>query len=173
MQQQTLSKLQAMDDFQILRFFNYVNNSLAQEVKDDAETVINTVPDQVKEMSEMQQVLQLQSEYETPLEQKEAAKFARTALELMAQNSETEPAISESLANYKDNEMAVGAILALGGAVSFIVLLSTSKLSYSKKKGWELNLGGNRKPEEIKGVTELVKVLFNVIPDSILKLVKK
>lgn len=172
MQQQILDRLNQMDDFQVLRFFNYLNNSLAEKVTQEAEDVVSKIPKEIRNNEEMQQVLQLQPEYDRPLKQDEAAKFARAALELMARNPQTMPALSESLKNYKDNEMAVGAILALGGAVSFIVLLSTSKLTYKTGSGWELNLGGNRNPEEIKGVTELVKVLFNVIPDSLLKIVK-
>lgn len=172
MEQKTLEKLQAMDDFRLLRFFNHLNNSLSQNLEEDEETVMQYVPDQVMEMDEMQDILQLQEGYETALDQKEAATFARNALELLAQNPITEPALAESLTNYKDNEMAAGAILALGGAVSFIVLLSTSKLTYEKEKGWELNIGGNRNPEEIKGVTELIKTLVGVIPDAVLKLRK-
>ncbi len=172
MAQTTLEKLNSMDDFQILRFFNHLNNSLTQQLKDDADKVMQQAPDQVLESEEMQKLLQVQDEFATQLDQQDAAKFARQALGFMATDPNSEQALAESLANYKDNEMAVGAILALGGAVSFILLLSTSKLTYKKGEGWELNLGGNRDPQEIKGVTNLVKTLFNVIPDSVMKLMK-
>lgn len=170
MPQTTIEKLNSMDDFQILRFFNHLNNSLSQQLKGDVNKVLQNVPDQVMQSTEMQQLMKAQDEFAAQLDQKDAAAFARQSLTLMANNPDTAQALAESLDNDKDNEMAVGAILALGGAVSFILLLATSKLTYKKGDGWELNVGGNR--EHIKEVTTLVKTLFNVIPDSAMKLIK-
>lgn len=170
MRQETLDKIKAMDDFQVLRFFNHLNQSLIADIQEDSDSLLEELPDSLQQLDEMQKVLQLDEEFDTPLLQKEAADFARSALIVMAENEDTEPSLAENLNSYTDDVMAAGAILALGGAVSFIVLLSTHKISYKKGKGWELQ---GRNPGEIKEVTDLVKTLVSGIPDAVLKLIRK
>jgi len=170
MEKDTLQKIKDMDDFQVLRFFNYLNNSLASSIETDTGALLNALPSNLEKLDEMQDVLKLEEKYDTQIDQRDAVDFARSALEVMATNDATEPQLTASLSNYEDNEMAAGVILALGGAVSFIVLLATHKLSYTKKGGWKLE---GRNSDEIKGVTGLVKVLIKGIPDAVLKLIKK
>ncbi|MEP7128597.1 MAG: hypothetical protein ABI729_07005 [Chitinophagales bacterium] len=168
----TVQQIEAMDEFRLLRFFNYFSNILFNKVNADLEQIIDLMPGEIKNLPEMKVVVNQEAKYSKPLEQKEAVDFARTSLRQMAQDDSMEPALAEAIKNYRDDEQPAGVILALGGAVSFIYLLATSKIIYKNKK-WEINLGGNRDPKEIEGVTNLVKELFNVIPNSILSLVKK
>lgn len=170
MKSETIRQIESMDDFRLLRFFNYFSNTLFNKVDADVETIMNHLPQDVKNIPEMQSVVNHEEQYSMPLDQKEAIEFARTSLLQLANDENFEPALAEAIKNYKDDEQPAAEILALGAAVSFILLLATSKIAYKSGKGWQVNIGGNRNPEEIKSVTGLVKELFNVIPDSIRKL---
>lgn len=169
MNQETLQKIKNMDDFQVLRFFNNLNNSISQQVDVDADQLLEMLPPELQEMDDMQIILKLEEEYDALIDQRNAADFARASLIMMAENEASEQAIAEALENYQDNEMAAATILALGGAVSFILLLSTYKVTYKKGRGWELT---GKSKAEIKEVTELVKTLVNGIPEAVLKLIK-
>lgn len=169
MQQQTMEKLKSMDDFQILRFFNHFNNSLIERSNADADDIIKGLPDDIKGIDEMKTILQSRDEYDTALPPNEATSFARLALEEMAANADTEPILAESLANYKDNEMVAGVILALGSVVGFILLISSHKVTYSREKGWQLK---DATDTEIKAKTEMIKTLLSSIPDAVTKLGK-
>jgi len=173
MKSETIHQIESMDDFRLLRFFNYFSNTLFNKVDVDMETIMNQLPQDVKNISEMQTVINHEEQYSMLLDQKEAIEFARTSLLQLANNENFEPALAEAIKNYRDDEMPAAEILALGAAVSFILLLATSKISYKSGKGWVINIGGEGTPEKIVSKTALVKELFNVIPNSILKLVGK
>lgn len=167
MKSETIHQIESMDDFRLLRFFNYFSNTLFNKVDADAETIMNQLPQDVKNIPEMQLVVNHEEQYSMPLDQKEAIEFARTSLLQLANDENFESALAEAIKNYKDDEQPAAEILALGAAVSFILFMATYKITYKSGKGWEVD---DRNTEEIKSITGLVKELFNVIPDSILKL---
>ncbi len=171
MKSETIKLIQTMDDFRLLRFFKYFSTTLFNKVDADAETIIAELPEEVKNIPDMKAVMNNQEQYSMPLEPDEAIKFARQSLLQLATNENTGPALAEAIKNYRDDEQSAEVILAMGGVVSFIMLLATSQIKYESKKGWLIDLGGNR--EGLKDITELVKTLFNVIPESILKLTTK
>ncbi|TKK67641.1 hypothetical protein FC093_12870 [Ilyomonas limi] len=171
MKSETISLIENMDGFRLLRFFNHFSTTLFDKVDADAETIIRHLPANVKNIPEMKTVMDNQEQYSMPLESEEAIKFARASLLQLAQEKNTAPALAEAIKNYKDDEQSAEVILAMGGVVSFIMLLATSKIKYETGKGWEVNVLGNR--EGIKDIIELIKTLFNAIPESILKLTSK
>jgi hypothetical protein len=171
MKSETINLIQTMDNFRLLRFFNYFSTTLFNKVDADAETIIGQLPQDVKSIPEMKTVINHEEHYSMPLEREEAIKFARTSLLQLANNENTGPALAEAIKNYRDDEQSAEVILAMGGVVSFIMLLATSKIKYETGKGWDVNIVGHR--EGMKDIIELVKTLFNVIPESILKLTSK
>ena len=172
MKSASIQQIEGMDDFRLLRFFNFFTNTLFNNVNTELEEITAQVPEGIKNMPELETVLKHEEQYYKPIEQKEAIEFARTSFLEMANDENTEPALAEAIKNYRDPEQPAGVILALGAAVSFILLLSTSKIKYQSGKGWEINVGGNRDPKELESVTALIKELFKVIPNSILELTK-
>ena len=105
------------------------------------------------------------------LEDKEAVSFARTSLQLLASNASTSDLILNELNHWKDESMMAETVLAIGGAISLIMLLCTSKIAYDKKNGWDIIIGGLG-PDDVRARGEVVEMLLGKIP-SLKSLFKK
>lgn len=155
----TLQKVQELDDFKALRLFRHIEMEMVQSVKEDLPAIMERLPDEVKNMPEMQELNAVEeAKFIEPLQQELAVKIARESLELMAKSPDTEPYLADKLENWKDNEMVAGTILALGGAFSAVMIMSTFRISYNKNDGWEFNLGASKENQ-----TETIKTIFGAL----------
>ena len=114
----------------------------------------------------MQQVQKAdEAVFEKPMDNGEAVAFARQSLMLLASDTATEPLISDTLQNWKDDSMIAGTILAIGGAISLVMLLATSEISYSKQDGLKIGIGTIKDKDQVAARTDMIKSLFNIIPN--------
>jgi hypothetical protein len=159
----TLEKVKALDDFKALRLFRHIEMEMVQKAKADLPDIIDNLPDAVKNMPEMRQLDQVSEEkFVEPLQQEFAVKIARQSLELMAKNPDTVDYLKDKLENWNDNEMVAGTILALGGALSAVMIMSTFRVSYNKADGWEFNLGAS-KDNQSETIKTIFEALFKVL----------
>lgn len=167
-----IEKINAMNDFQVIRCYNALSRSLISKSDASMDTLLANVPAQLEAGTEIKSWEYL-SEQEVSLEipQQEAARMARQALLLMAANPVTAESVGHFLQTYRENEMAAGTIMVLGGFISLIMLIATFKFEIKDGK-MELSIGGNRNPEELKALGQLIKDIMGSIPDSILGLLK-
>lgn len=158
----TLEKIKNLDDFKVIRLFRNIEAELSQQTDSDAETLLNQLPPSLQQLPEIQE---LKSADEAALDavvpNAEAVRVARATLEWMAENPGTSPYLADKLANWNDNEMVAETILAVGGALSAIMLLSTFKISYEKEKGWQFSLG-YYSADQIEPIKLIFKALFKV-----------
>lgn len=160
----TLEKVQQLDDFKALRLFKHIETSLPQQLNIDSDALIAQLPDDIKQMPEVQQLISAsEADYEENLDATTATKVARESLEVMAANPDTAKYLEHELVTWKDDEMVAGTILALGGALSAVMLLSTVKVGYTKAKGWEFSIGYKNK-NQIEPLKLIFESLFKLLP---------
>lgn len=159
----TLEKVKELDDFKALRLFRHIETEMIQQVQEDLGKIMENLPEEVRIMPEIQHLGEVdENKFSESLESETAVSVARQSLEYMAKNPNTEPYLKDKLDNWQDNEMVAGTILAVGGALSAVMIMSTFRISYNKTDGWEFNLGTSKdnQPETIKTIfSALFKVL--------------
>lgn len=157
-----LEKVKSLDDFKALRLFRNIEAELSQHAATDAEELLTQLPETIQQLPEVEQ---LKAADDTTLDaavpDAEAIQTARASLEWMAENPGTSEYLADKLENWKDNEMVAQTILAVGGALSAVMLLSTFKISYDKKKGLQLSLGYYT-ADQIEPIKLIFKALFKV-----------
>ena len=120
-----LDRLQAMDDFQIVRFFQHWADSLCEGATTDLDTIRAGVPDEIRS-SEFTKVTDLSAdEADAPIHPAVAAQLARSILEPLAHSPELTPSLAIALDSFDDEKLAVDVILALGLVASVLLIVST------------------------------------------------
>lgn len=159
----TLQRIQALDDFKVQRFFDHLSEALAQAVPADAVTLLDQLPEPAAALPQMQAIKDASptANFEAPLPDAEAVAFSRQALELLAADPDTEPLVAEKLDSWKDDSMVAGTILAVGGALTFVVLMLTTGFSYSKENGLSISPLGS---EFVQPRIDMIKTLLKAIP---------
>ena len=159
----TLEKVKQLDDFQALRLFGHIEAELIQNMTFDPATLIDRLPSEIKELEGMQQLGEVEEEkFEEVVQNKVAIDVARKSLEWMAINPDTEIYLADKLEHWKDKEMVAGSILAVGAALSAVMIISTFKISYDKEKGLRFSMGYHD-PEQLSPIKEVFGVLLKII----------
>lgn len=156
----TLEKLKSFDDFKVLRLFRSIEAELTQQTNIDAEDLLQQLPAPLQQLPEIEKLKEGEDVgLDAAVPDATAVQLARNTLEWMAGNPGTSEYLEHKLENWKDNEMAAQTILAVGGALSAVMLLSTFKISYDKKKGWQFSFG-YYSPDQIEPIKLIFKALF-------------
>ncbi len=159
----TLEKVKQLDDFKALRLFGHIEAELIQSMTVDPETLISQLPSEIKEMDGIQQLMQVEEEkFEEVVQNKVAVDVARKSLEWMAGNSGMEGYLADKLEHWKDKEMVAGSILAVGAALSTVMIISTFKISYDKEQGLRFSLGYHD-PDQLSPIKEVFGALLNIL----------
>lgn len=159
----TLEKVKQLDDFKALRLFRHIETEMMQKVEVDVETLIQQLPEQIQKMPQIQKLDEVdEADFNKTIENEEAVKIAREVLEWMAVNPSTEAYLDDKLDNWQDQEMVAGTILAVGGALSMVMLLPTLQFSYTKEEGWKLG-GGIQNDLHVQTIKHLLDSIFKVI----------
>lgn len=151
----TLEKVKSLDDFKALRLFRHIEMEMVQKVHEDLGKIVQNLPEEVRRMPEIQHLNEVDdNKFTESLESETAVVVARQSLEYMALNPDTEAYIKDKLENWQDNEMVAGTILAVGGALSAVMIMSTFRISYNNSDGWQFSLGTpqDQQPEMIKNI---------------------
>jgi hypothetical protein len=127
-----VQRIHAMDEFRLLRFFDAFGRGIFTTLDLDRDKLLDLVEPAAHDDPEVGRVLDLRLSAEkarTPLDRADAVRVARSTLEAMAHNPGLAPGLERALDEMKDEEMPATAILALGFAVSMIIVAATTKLN--------------------------------------------
>ena len=159
----TLEKVKQLDDFKALRLFRHIETELIQNIEMDADALVDQLPEEIKEMDGMQRLGEVEEEkFEEAMQNKVAVDVARKSLEWMATNPGTEDYLADKLENWQDREMVAGSILAVGAALSAVMIMSTFKISYDKEQGLRFSLGYHD-PNQLSPIKEVFGALLKIL----------
>jgi len=161
----TIEKIQQLDDFKVLRLYEHLSTLLFEATDADVATLTQHMPADIAATPEIQQVQKAdEAVFEEPMDNTEAVAFARQSLTLLATDPATEPLIADTLQNWKDDSMIAGTILAIGAAISLVMLLATSEISYDKKHGLRIGIGTIKQKDQVDARRRVIESLFKIIP---------
>lgn len=147
-------RIQQMDDFQLLRFFEHFSKEIFGGLQNDLGEIQAGIPPDVQAIPEMDQLAEMDAAralQQLPKEQ--AVYYARSILVYWAADDQLSQILAAVLDNYKDDEMAAGVILAIGTALSMILVSSTANFKV-KIGGFELSVDRKRssqpQPETVR-----------------------
>lgn len=146
-----LERLHAMDDFQIVRFFQHWANCLCEGAITDIETIVAGIPDDIRD-SEFAEITDLSADQSVvPIHPGVAAPLVRAILEPLAQSPELTPSLEMALDSFDDDKLVVDVILALGLVASVLLIVST--IEFDGKIGPFRIRKGKVDPETLKLIT--------------------
>lgn len=158
-----------LDDFSLLNFYNFFTASLIAQLSTDLPTIVDRIPESIRAISEVDRVIQADpGVMGEPIAKQEAVTFARQTLLFWANDPQLSPVLDDLLSNYRDNTANAGVLLELGGAVSMILLMSTSSVKRDKDGKWEFNILG-LSAEEIEERRKLIIALLKAFPEAVAK----
>jgi hypothetical protein len=148
-----VDRLQAMDDFQIVRFFQFFSQSLVESAKVDSDTLLAAVPSEVRSAPGFAGVVNAdEAQAERLLNPAEAARAARAVLLPLARDPATAPIVRNGLAEFRDDKLAVDVVIAFGVVAS--VLLIAATVEFDGKIGNFTFKKGKVEAETLKAITE-------------------
>lgn len=152
-QADAVARLQSMDDFQIVRFFQFFAQSLCDGAQAGSDALLAAVPAEIRSRPDFAAVVQVdEQQAETLLNPAEAARAARAVLLPLARDHATAPIVSRALADFRDEKLAVDVVIAFGLVAS--VLLIAATIEFEGKIGSWTFKKGKVEPETLKAITE-------------------
>jgi hypothetical protein len=146
-------RIEKMDDFQVVRFFEYFGQEVIEGSTASLDQIKSGVPEATRTLPGFQRLETLsEEEAERLLDLSQSATVARGMLLVLADDECFAPVIEAALASYSDSEMVAEVVLAVGFAVSLVLMAATSEL-----KGSVFGITLKKRaatPEMIKAITE-------------------
>jgi hypothetical protein len=148
-----VDRLQAMDDFQIVRFFQFFSQSLCESAQVDSDALLAAVPQDVRSAPGFTGVVKAgETQADRQLNPAEAARAARAVLLPLARDPATAPIVSHGLSEFRDDKLAVDVVIAFGLVAS--VLLIAATVEFDGKIGSFTFKKGRVDPETLKAIAE-------------------
>lgn len=129
MSEQLYERIQQLDDHTSIRLLEAFSDRVFEGMETPVGEMVNNVIPEVKNTAFFQQALSLsEAEQSRPLPEQQSAEIARTLLLVFALDPDMAPVLAQTLDDYRDDRLMVGAILATGIAVSMIIVAATTQL---------------------------------------------
>ncbi len=152
MSSELIDKINAMDGFQVVRFYNHFSKQLFEGLEITKEQVWSGIPQSIRDIPQLAHLKDLSKEERiTQLKPEQAALIARSTLIGYAEDETFSPLIQNACDSYEDNTMCGGLILAVGAAASMMLLIATTRVRGKV---------GNVEFEKTTASPELVEKMF-------------
>ncbi|MBD2521723.1 hypothetical protein [Nostoc sp. FACHB-133] len=126
-----INQIRALDDVDVVEFFDYFSQKMLNGV-DDLDQLVEEIPPAIRSMPEFSEIDRLSmEEEEVKLDTRESVAIARNLLETLAQEPSLSAIVQKTLEMYKA-EMEAGdrnPILSVTLAASMILVVATTKIS--------------------------------------------
>jgi hypothetical protein len=160
MENELKAKINSMSDTQVVRFFEHFSNQVFAGSTTDFQEMKDNIPDELKDLDVIAAAESASEEkLEMALSPAESVVFARSILNMWADDSKLSLILKEALSTYRDNEMVVGTILAAGIALSMVIFTSTHKANIGVGSA-KVQITG-KSVEEINATSGLIKNLLD------------
>jgi hypothetical protein len=119
-------KIQAMDDFQVVRFFEAFAQQLAAGTQTSFDAIKGSIPPSIKSLAGWEGIEGLSPERAAQvMEPTAAVETTRTLLMHLAEDATFGPLMNDFLASYRDDELVADVILTVG-LVATVLLMAAA-----------------------------------------------
>lgn len=141
MSQELIKRIDELDDRKTIRVLEFYAARVFEGAKTSPEEMLVGIPEQFKDRAPFERGLKLSGkERAHPMPEGESAVLARELLRGFARDPAFAPSLEQALDEYKDDKLMVGEILALGVAVSMIIVAASTKFK-GKVGAFEVDKG--------------------------------
>jgi hypothetical protein len=129
MMEQLLKRIDELDDRKAIRALEFYSARVFKGMKTSPEEMLDGIPAEFKDRAPFDSVLKMSAqESARPLPEAESAVIARELLYVFARDLAFSPSLEETLDEYasQDNTLLAAEILAIGVAISMIIVASTT-----------------------------------------------
>ncbi len=163
------AKLEKMNDFQLLRFFDYFSNEVFRGMDTSVGEIVGSMPSDQQLMPEMLAAQRLDDTLAgEAIPKAEAVQFARNLLHSWAETPPFSPLLETALDQYRDTEQSADVILAVGAAISMVLLTFGQGNLQLQAFGITISLNRGQLSEKSE-----VSRAFNTMPGTKQKLLDK
>lgn len=129
MSEELVQRIRDLDDFRVMRFYEYFGQKLFEDLDLDMDKLLPQVPDELKTSSELAPLLSLSGPgRRNALTFEDGALCARETLMAFARHPGFDTALGQALDAYRDDAMVATVILAVGLAAAMIIVAATTSL---------------------------------------------
>jgi hypothetical protein len=158
----TFQRIESMNDFQILRFFDYFSTEIFNHTAISIEKLLSNLPAEVQLMPEILALTKLDDTVAgTAMKKQEAASLVRLLLLEWAKDAHLSKILAKALENYKDTAQSVEVILAIGAALSMVLMTLGKRDLQFQGFGVTIKINSTKEPDKIA-----VQNHFNSIPEA-------
>jgi hypothetical protein len=156
-------RLQALDDFQMVRFFAYFSQQLIAGASVSLEQIVSGIPNATRALEGFAHIENLApDEAGRPLEPSVSVATARNIVMHLANDDEFAPLIEKALDIYRDDKLVADIILAVGLVASVLLIAATTEFE-GEVAGIKFKKG-KADAAMVKAITEpFAKVLSTII----------
>jgi hypothetical protein len=145
-------RLETMDDFQIVRFFQHWSSSLSNGAVTGYGAIVDGLPAEISASPTFAAIIDLTPEQAVAsVHPADSVLLARALLEPLASTPEVGPTIAAALDSFHDEKLVVDVILAIGLVTSVLLIVST--IEFEGKIGPMTFRKGKVDPETLKALT--------------------
>jgi hypothetical protein len=128
MTENLLKRIDELDDRKAIRVLEFYSARVFEGMKTSPQEMLDGIPEEFKDRAPFERVLEMsRKESVRPLPEAESAVLARQLLYVFARDPAFAPSLAEALNEYRDDKLLVGEILAIGVAISMIIVACTTE----------------------------------------------
>lgn len=128
MSEDLLKRIDELDDRKAIRVVEFYSTRIFEGMETTPEEMLAGIPEEFKDCAPFESVLEMSGkERAKPLPETESVLLARELLRGFARDPAFAPSLLKALDEYQDDTLLAGAILAIGIAVSMIIVASTTE----------------------------------------------
>lgn len=158
------TRIGAMNDPQVVRYFTAFSQHLFKGMTTSFDDVASGVPHQTRALENWHLVDDMTPEQaELSLPAAEASAVARDLLLKMAANDQLGPVLEDHLAGYRDDQLVVETILAVGLVATVLLVVSSTKFEY---KDGKVSFGFEADPTNVKTILAPLNVIAKRLSGS-------
>jgi hypothetical protein len=127
MTENLLQRIEELNDRKAIRVLEFFSARVFEGMQSTPEELLEGIPEEFKGRAPFERVLKMSSkERARPLPEAESAALTRELMYVFARDPVFAPSLAEALDEYRDEKLLAGEILAIGIAVSMIIVASTT-----------------------------------------------
>ncbi len=127
MSDELIKRIDELDDQKAIRVLEFYSKRLFEHIETSPEEMLAGIPEEFKDRAPFESILQMsRKERAKRLPEAESVLLARELLRGFARDPAFAPSLLKALDEYQDDTLIVGELLAIGVAVSMIIVASTT-----------------------------------------------
>ena len=161
MSEKLIEQIKHMSDSEAVRFFRYFSDQLMDGAPDELDDIVKGIPPDIRHSEPVSILLSMPPEKEEALlGPDKSAAVAKMVLTELAKDKSIAGAMQESMAGYSDDELVAVTILALGVAISMMIIAATTR--FQAKIGNVEIVKEAATPDQLSSIGKIAELLTAV-----------